>query len=82
MIIVPGPLCWNTLSDAFCAPPPSIVIVWPGDVPCSVAASSPTSSHQTFLSVQVPSQWTPSAAGFPRITFCSVPPLATLNSGP
>ena len=30
MIIVPGPLCWKTLSDAFCAPPPSIVIIWRG----------------------------------------------------
>ena len=82
MIIVPGPLCWKTLSVAAFAPPVSIVIVWLDDEPCSVAASSPTSSHQTLRSVHVPLQWTPSAAGLPRITFVNVPPLEIWNSGP
>ena len=48
MIIVPGPLCWKTLSVAAFAPPVSIVIIWLDDEPSSVAASSPTSSHQTL----------------------------------
>ena len=56
MIIVPGPLCWNTLSAAAFAPPVSIVITWLDDEPRSVAASSPTSSHQTFFSVHEPLQ--------------------------
>ncbi len=49
--------------------------------PLKVAASSPTFSHHTFVSVQEPLQWTPSAAGSPRITFFSVAPSASSNSG-
>ena len=58
-----------------------MVMVWLDDEPRSVAASSPTSSHQTLRSVHDPLQWTPSAAGLPRITLVSVPPLAISNSG-
>src|SRR5262245_61787412 len=79
MIIVPGPLCWKTLSLAALAPPVSMVMVWLDDEPFNVAASSPTSSHQTLRSVHVPLQCTPSAAGLPRITLVSVPPLAIWN---
>jgi hypothetical protein len=81
MYMVPGPLCWNTLSDALRAPPPSMVMVCEAEVPLKVAASSPTSSHQTLSSVQVPRQCTPSAAGLPRTTFLRVVPLASSKIG-
>jgi len=70
MFIVPGPLCWKTLSAAPFAPPPVIVITWSASEPSRVAASSPTSSHQTFSIVQLPRQWIPSA------------PPRSLTSGP
>src|SRR3954465_4795106 len=77
MCTVPDPLCWNTLSDADLAPPP---ITYESPlVPLKVAASSPTSSHQTFWMVQRPSQCTPSPAGDPKITFLSVAPFARSN---
>src|SRR5262245_15136010 len=56
MLIVPGPLCWNTLSFALRAPPQLIFITCDDELPFSVAASSPTSSHHTFSSVQLPLQ--------------------------
>src|SRR4051794_10495542 len=81
MIIVPGPLCWNTLSEAALAPPPSMVITWLVLLPFKVAASSPTSSHHTFLSVHVPLQWMPSWPRFPMITFWMVEPAARSKIG-
>src|SRR4051794_4211951 len=82
MYMVPGPLCWKTLSDALRAPPPSMVIVCDAEVPLKVAASSPTSSHQTLRRVQLPRQCTPSAAGAPMMTLDSVAPSESSNSGP
>src|SRR5262245_14029871 len=81
MVTVPPPLYWMILSAACCAPPPSISTVVDDDVPSSVSASSPTSSHQTFRSVQLPAQWIPSADGLPRTTFDKVAPLASMNIG-
>src|SRR4051812_23651652 len=75
------PLGWNTFSEACNAPPPRIVMVAPLDLGLNVAASSPTSSHQTFCNVQVASQCTPSEAGLPRMTFFRVPPFGRSNSG-
>src|SRR5215218_4119346 len=81
MTTVPAPLCWNTLSDADLAPPPTTVATWPADVPLKVAASSPTSSHHTFVKVHAPRQWMPSAAGLPMITLDSEAPSASSKTG-
>src|SRR5205085_7270542 len=81
MTVPPGPLCWMTLSEACSAPPPLIVMVIDAEVGLNVAASSPTSSHQTFCRVHVPSQCTPSAAGLPMMTFFRVPPLGRSKIG-
>ncbi|KQX79633.1 hypothetical protein ASD26_14480 [Streptomyces sp. Root1319] len=81
MTSLPAPLNWKTLSEAFRAPPPYTVYTEPVDVPLKDAASSPTSSHQTFCSVQLPEQWMPSAAGDPRTTFLSVAPSFSLKIG-
>src|ERR1041384_316844 len=51
---VPAPLNWNTLSLADRAPPPETVYTLDDEEPRKVAASSPTSSHHTFCSVQLP----------------------------
>src|ERR1051325_5795618 len=77
IVTVPPPLCWNTLSDADFAPPPSTTTRVPLLEPLKVAASSPTSSHQTLISVQLPLQCTPSAAGLPMMRFFSVAPSAS-----
>jgi hypothetical protein len=49
--------------------------------PLSVAASSPTSSHQTFSSVHVPVQWMPSPAPVPMIALRSTAPSASWKIG-
>src|SRR5688572_27701366 len=80
-VSVPAPLNCSTLSSAFLAPPP-ITLYWADeDFPLKLAASSPTSSHHTFCSVQLPLQCTPSAAGVPMITFFSVAPSASSKTG-
>src|SRR5689334_24560297 len=78
---VPAPLNWNTLSLASFAPPPETVYTLDDEEPLNVAASSPTSSHQTFCSVQLPSQWMPSAAGAPMMTFFRTVPGARSRIG-
>src|SRR5688572_10276231 len=70
-----------TLSAALRAPPPVMRYTFELLLPSSVTASSPTSSHHTFSSVQLPSQCTPSAAGAPMITFLSEPPGLMTNRG-
>ncbi len=76
----PAPrLSWNTLSDALAALPPSTTTV--ALVPRKVAASSPTSCQTTLVRLQLPAQWTPSAAGEPRMTFFRVAPAARSKIG-
>src|SRR5882724_1275145 len=79
---VPAPLNWNTLSLASFAPPPLTVYTLDEEEPRKVAASSPTSSHQTFCRVQLPRQWMPSAAGEPMMTFLTTAPGASSRMGP
>src|SRR5215210_7574531 len=82
MLSVPAPLNWNTLSLASFAPPPEMVYTFEDEEPRNVAASSPTSSHHTFCSVQLALQWMPSAAGAPMMTFLRTAPAASSRIGP
>lgn len=79
---MPAPLNRNTLSPASFAPPPETVQTFDEEEPRKVAASSPTSSHQTFCNVQLPRQWMPSAAGEPMMTFFRTVPGASSRMGP
>ena len=69
------------MSAAFFAPPPTTLYTADDDLPLKLAASSPTSSHHTFCSVQLPLQWTPSAPGVPMITFFRTAPSASSKIG-
>src|SRR3954453_2402465 len=78
---VPAPLNWNTFSLSDFAPPPETGDTFDDEDPRKVAASSPTSSHHTFCSVQLPAQWMPSAAGAPMMTFFRTAPGARSGGG-
>ena len=79
MTNLPWLLSWNSLSCAPRAPPPLMVTV-PDEPDAAVTASSHTACHHTFLIVQVPSQWMPSAPWWPMMTFWIVAPSASSKS--
>lgn len=80
LMVLPLPLCWNTLSLAWAAEPPRTRMILPLP-PFMVAASSQTSCQTTLLRLQLPSQCTPSAAFLLMTTFCSVAPSFSRKTG-